>query len=125
MDGDMINTITRVGRRFEVSTLMFPILKCACCGVVQPFHDNPDFPDKPLLPRLHFIAHPKDAYHCTGAWYKGGQFWATDCPSIMRIYCRSHGVQSNPPRNCAICDTCANEVKFDTTGLVRELYFLC
>jgi hypothetical protein len=122
MDDDITNDITRVGRRFEVSTLMFPILKCACCGVVQPFHNDPDFPDKPLLSRLHLATQPKDAHHCTGACCKGGQVWATDRPSVMSVYCQSHGVQRNPPPNCVICDRCAKEVKSDYNGLIGELY---
>ena len=119
---DITIGITHVVQHFEVSTLMFPILKCTCCGVVQSFHGGPDFPDKPLFSHLHLTAQPKDAYHCTGACCKGGQFWSTTRPSIMSVYYHSHGVQSNPPPNCVICDTCAKEVKSDINGLLGEPY---
>ena len=120
MDPDVEREHTRIGRRFEVSQLMFPVLKCACCGVVRPFHDDPDFPNSPaqVLPRHHLAVRPKDAYHCTGQCCDGSQFWATGRPVIMAAYRRAHGVSRSPLPNCTVCSECADEVKTKDNGML-------
>ena len=90
MDADAEHEHMLLGRRFEVSQLMFPVLKCACCGVVRPFHGDPEFPNNTgqVIQRHHLTVEPKDAYHCTCNHCHGIQFWAIGKHTIMRAFLR-------------------------------------
>ena len=103
---------------------MFPILKCACCGVVRPFHDDPEFPDTTgqVMKRHHLTVEPKDAYHCTCDHCHGSQFWAIRRHAIARAFREAHGVSQNPQPNCTICSDCAIEVTTRNNGLIGAFF---
>ena len=130
MDGDVKHAHMLLGRCFKVSQLMFPVLKCACCGVVRPFHDDLEFLDKTgqLIQRHHLTVEPKDAYHCTCDHCHGSQFWPTGRSAIMRAFRDAHGVSQRRRPNCTICLDCANKAKTSDNGLVcafSPLHSLC
>ena len=116
MHPDMTHNIVMSGCRFEASLLLFPILKCACCGWTSPYHDDPEFPDNPPLQRSHLNIKPKDAHHCTGECCRGSQLWSLSRPKIMKAYLEQHTASVNPPDNAVICQLCSDKVPAKYVG---------
>mmetsp|Transcript_2312 Transcript_2312/g.3704 ORF Transcript_2312/g.3704 Transcript_2312/m.3704 type:complete len:338 (-) Transcript_2312:500-1513(-) len=64
---ESVNKHVQYGRRAELSMLLYSVRQCGCCGSVQPYHSDPDFPSSAPLYRMHLINQTHKAWHCTCA----------------------------------------------------------
>ena len=120
MSEKSINNHLIHGRNFSAAMLMYKVDSCSCCGLVQPGHCYPNFPDKTApFERKHLMMKYHNAWHCNCNTYcKGSQFYAANRRTVMAHYKDKHEGK-NPwdvldcPRtehNARICEKCYNEV---------------
>lgn len=121
VDDERAKNEARVGRRFEVSMLMFSIDCCSCCGFTQPNHKDPFFPKESPLPRYHLTTKYYDAWECNCHHAcKGQQFYGANRPLMMAAFRSLHnneppdkviaGIEGAPP-NAKLCHECYWEYK--------------
>ena len=100
----------------------FDILKCACCGAVQPTHCDPDIKFRVTFPfeRKAFTTNMKSSWECNCIdTRKGQQFYSTSSSLQMKWFKQYHGnllpneVLELPPNspNTTICQSCVTDLK--------------
>jgi len=121
MDIEEKSIIAIQGRRTDISLLCYEVVKCDCCGRVQPHHADSKFPKKGSeLPfeRKAFVNQTFPAWHCTCLDYcKGSQFWPASRRSHIDLYCQKHDGKnpwdvlncSKKSTNAVICHRCHSE----------------
>ena len=107
------------GRRYELSTLLFNVQSCSCCGLVKPGHDDPHFPENTPFERKHLMIKYHPAWECRCDNYcKGSQFYCAKRKTHISHYQRLHSnlnpwevlnCNKNEP-NAVLCTNCYNEV---------------
>ena len=108
----MLHRHAIAGRRFEISMLLFKVLKCSCCGVVMPSHSDPLFPTKNIpFERTHFYKNFHPAYKCTCSGVcKGEQFYSFNRPTHKEWFLQHHDNQVFPDTpNVLLCTSCHTE----------------
>ena len=112
----------RCGRRFELSMYCFDVVKCDCCGAVQPTHCDPDIKLRVTFPfeRKAFTTSMKTAWECNCIdTCKGQQFYSTSSSLQIKWFKQHHGsllpnevlrLPLDSP-NATICHSCATDLK--------------
>lgn len=101
MDENAAKYQADMGRRFEVSLLMFKIHCCSCCGLTRPYHADPLYPKESPLPKLHFNIKYYDAWECNCLEAcKGQQFYGVNRPVMISAFKSLH---NNIPPDVFIC----------------------
>ena len=123
MDEVAVKKHVAMGRRAELSLLMYEVAACGCCGSVKPHHCDPDFPDSAPLSRMHLMNKSHDAWHCTCKEYcKGSQFYASRRHTVMHHYKSNHNqlgpgeygeAHPNTVFKTSLCHKCYQEVTAD------------
>ena len=116
---DLKNKATLHGRLYELSTLLFNVKSCSCCGLVKPGHDDPHFPENTPFERKHLMIKYYPAWECRCDNYcKGSQFYCAKRKTHISHYQRLHSnlnpwellnCNKNEP-NAVLCTNCYNEV---------------
>ena len=68
-----------LGRRIEVSLLLYQVYQCDCCGRVEPTHIDPEvqYPKNIVFSRSHFLNNVHEAHHCNcKELCRGSQFFS-------------------------------------------------
>lgn len=118
MDEGAAKYQAEVGRRFEISLLMFKIKCCSCCGLTQPYHSNPFHPKESPLPKLHFNTKYYDAWECNCLEAcRGQQFYGANRPVMISVFKSLHNNITPDVFICGIPGTSPNAT------LCHECYF--
>jgi hypothetical protein len=120
MSGESVSKHVRLGRRFEMSMMMFAVDKCDCCGVVKPRHSDPAFPSEVIFSRKVFMNKIHKAYHCIcDGICRGSQFYSANRPTHIEWYRGKHNGM-NPMEcigidqpNALLCNNCHTEISSD------------
>ena len=128
MDDEAMREHVRAGRDVDISTLLYEVEDCKCCGRVQPGHADPllhgdDSPYKTVpFARTTLVNKYHDAWHCRCEYCNGdqggnhGQFWPVRRPELIRHYRDKHGgshprdFQNGTVEVVRICESCYREV---------------
>jgi len=126
MDTNTPEFHAHVGRRFEVSLLMYKVDTCSCCGITQPYHSDPMYPKESPLPKAHYNNRYYDAWECNcmGAC-KGQQFFGVKRTLMISAFKSMHdnvppnlficGIAGAPP-NAKLCHNCYFEYNKPSLG---------
>ena len=109
---------TVIGRGFEISSKMYRVFKCDCCGFVKPGHDDPGFPTDVVFEQNNLLKRKHPAFHCSCKEVcKGSQFYCANIPMQKHWFYQQHqrhprDLLNLPPRgkNATICNDCHNEI---------------
>ena len=128
MSDEAMREHVRAGRDFDISTLLYQVEDCKCCGRVQPGHADPllDVSNSPYktipFARTTLVNKYHDAWHCRCDYCNGdqggnhGQFWPVRRSELIRHYKDKHN--GTHPRDFTrgtvervrICEACYREV---------------
>jgi hypothetical protein len=126
MDTNASQVHADIGRRFEVSLLMYKVDTCSCCGITQPYHSDPFYPKESPLPKAHFNKKYYDAWECNclGPCH-GQQFFGVKRTLMISAFKALHnnippdvficGIAGAPP-NAKLCQHCYWEYNKPTLG---------
>ena len=82
---------TVIGRRFEMSSEMYRVVKCDCCGFVKPGHDYPASPTGVVFERTHLLNKMHPEFHCSRKEFcKGSQFYCANRPTHKYWFYQQH-----------------------------------
>ena len=117
-----------ISQDFDISSLLYEVEMCDCCGPVQPGHADPLVSVKdslytsPPFHRMTLVNQCHDAWLCKCNYCDGdqgghhGQFWPAKRWELIRYYRdvhdgehRGHFLSLTSP-NARICDKCYHEV---------------
>lgn len=122
LDEAQLKAHVACGRRFELSSLLYSVQMCTCCGRVKPAHVDPCFPSPSKQPfeQRHLSEAYHKAWHCTcDSFCKGSQFYANSRRTVIRFFKLHHNNMSpkdflnlNDP-NAMLCHNCYTEITGD------------
>jgi hypothetical protein len=119
LDDECLGKHVVYGRRFEISTLMYDIRQCDCCGKVLPGHCDPNFPKEFPFEQKHFSNTFHNAWKCEcDSFCKGTQFYSHKKRSEINRYKRHHNDQTpceflhvdKSACNAILCKSCYMEI---------------
>ena len=121
MEGEMKKKHVTLGRRFEMSLLMYNVNRCDCCGSVKPQQKDTAYPKDSLLQNnVMFSNKMYAAYHCQcNGVCNGSQFYSPSKRNQMEWYATNHN-GNNPwdvnqnitegTTNATLCESCYGEI---------------
>jgi hypothetical protein len=135
MDKEARATHSRYGRVFETSMLCFTLNHCHCCGITQPFHDDPQqnrlaASKDHTFRRVHLVKRFYEAWYCTCiAICRGGQYYGTRKTKEIEWFTDKHGFEPCEERlgddsKKSICDSCYADLGDGGTSTIQYLHLV-